>query len=83
MVYPNGTKDGSNQPFWNAGISSGLVNDIAFLSALIDSLDLTYNINLNRVYSTGMSNGGFMSHTLACELSNRITAIASVTGSVF
>jgi len=83
MVFPNGTKDGSNQPFWNAGISSVLVNDIAFLSALIDSLDLTYNINLNRVYSTGMSNGGFMSHTLACELSNRITTIASVTGSIF
>lgn len=83
MVFPNGTKDGSNQPFWNAGISSALVNDIAFLNALIDSLDLTYNINLNRVYSTGMSNGGYMSHTLACELSNRITAIASVTGSIF
>lgn len=83
MVFPNGTKDGSNQPFWNAGISSVLVNDIAFLNALIDSLDLTYHINLNRVYSTGMSNGGFMSHTLACELSNRITAIASVTGSIF
>lgn len=83
MVYPNGTKDGSNQPFWNAGISSSLVNDITFLNALIDSLDLTYNINLNRVYSTGMSNGGYMSYTLACELSNRITAIASVTGSIF
>jgi polyhydroxybutyrate depolymerase len=83
MVFPQGTKDGSNQPYWNAGISSSLVNDIAFLNSLIDSLDLTYNINLNRVYSTGMSNGGFMSHTLACELSNKITAIASVTGSIF
>lgn len=82
MVFPNGTYN-SGQRFWNAGISSALVNDIAFLSALIDSLDLTYNINLNRVYSTGMSNGGYMSHTLACELSNRITAIASVTGSIF
>jgi polyhydroxybutyrate depolymerase len=82
MVYPNGTYS-SGQRFWNAGLSPTLVNDIAFLSALIDSLDLTYNINLNRVYSTGMSNGGFMSHTLACELSNRITAIASVTGGIF
>ncbi|MBA4240658.1 MAG: hypothetical protein C0448_08025 [Sphingobacteriaceae bacterium] len=82
MVFPNGTYS-SGQRFWNAGISSALVNDIAFLNALIDSLDLTYNINLNRVYSTGMSNGGYMSHTLACELSNRITAIASVTGSIF
>lgn len=83
MVYPQGTKDGSGQPYWNAGFSPTQVNDIAFLSALIDSLDLTYNINLNRVYCTGMSNGGFMSHTLACELSNRITAIASVTGGIF
>ncbi|MES2762178.1 MAG: T9SS type A sorting domain-containing protein [Bacteroidota bacterium] len=82
MVYPNGTYN-SGQRFWNAGISSTLVNDIAFLSALIDSLDLTYNINLNRVYSCGMSNGGYMSYTLGCELSNRITAIASVTGSIF
>ena len=55
MVYPNGTYS-SGQRFWNAGLSSALVNDIAFLSALIDSLDLTYNINLNRVYSTGLSN---------------------------
>lgn len=83
MVFPQGTKDGSSQPFWNAGMSSSLVNDIGFLNALIDSLDLNYNIDLNAVYSCGMSNGGFMSHTLACELSNRIVAIASVTGSIF
>jgi len=82
MVFPNGTKDGSGTTFWNAGIGSS-VDDIGFLSHLIDSLKLQYNINLNRVYATGMSMGGFMSHTLACELSNRITAIASVTGSIF
>lgn len=82
MVYPNGTFSGGSQ-FWNAGISSVGVNDISFLSNLIDSLKAQYNIDLNRVYSTGMSNGGFMSHTLACELSNKITAIASVTGSIF
>jgi polyhydroxybutyrate depolymerase len=82
MVYPNGTFSGG-QRYWNAGLYTTGVDDIGFLSNLIDSLDLTYNINLNRVYSTGMSNGGFMSHTLACELSHRITAIASVTGSIF
>ena len=82
MVFPNGTKDGSGTTFWNAGIGSS-VDDLGFISHLIDSLKLQYNINLNRVYATGMSMGGFMSHTLACELSNRITAIASVTGSIF
>lgn len=82
MVYPNGTYN-SGQRFWNAGMSSLLVDDIGFISHLIDSLKTQYNIDLNSVYSTGMSNGGFMSHTLACELSNRIAAIASVTGSIF
>jgi polyhydroxybutyrate depolymerase len=83
VVHPQGTKDNSNQPFWNAGISSLIVNDIAFLSNLIDSLKAQYNIDLNSVYSCGMSNGGYMSQTLACELSSRIAAIASVTGSIF
>jgi polyhydroxybutyrate depolymerase len=82
MVFPNGTFS-SGQQYWNAGLYPTGVDDIGFLSRLIDSLKLQYNINLNRVYATGMSNGGFMSHTLACELSNRITAIASVTGSIF
>ncbi|MES2133564.1 MAG: T9SS type A sorting domain-containing protein [Bacteroidota bacterium] len=82
MVYPNGTYS-SGQRFWNAGLSATLVDDIGFISHLIDSLKAQYNIDMNAVYSTGMSNGGFMSHTLACELSNRITAIASVTGSIF
>lgn len=82
MVYPQGTNY-SGQPFWNAGISPTLVDDKGFIDHLIDSLKLSYNIDLNAVYATGMSNGGFMSQTLACELSNRITAIASVTGSMF
>ncbi len=82
MVYPQGTNY-SGQPFWNAGLSPTLVDDKGFLDHLIDSLKLQYNIDMNAIYSTGMSNGGFMSHTLACEMSNRITAIASVTGSIF
>jgi polyhydroxybutyrate depolymerase len=58
------------------------VDDVGFLSALIDTINRDYHINLRRVYSTGMSNGGFMSYRLACELSHRIAAIASVTGSM-
>lgn len=83
MVYPQGTKDGSNQPYWNSGISTSGVNDIQFLNNLIDSLSAQYTINANRIYACGLSNGGFMSQSLACELSNRITAIASVAGSMY
>lgn len=82
VVHPQGTKDGSNQPYWNAGISTVGANDILFLSQLIDSLKATYNIDNNCVYSTGMSNGGFMSNYLACNLS-KIAAIAGVTGTIF
>lgn len=82
LVHPDGTLDGSGNRFWNAFGASGGVDDVGFISALIDKIDEDYNIDLNRVYSCGMSNGGFMSYRLACELSNRITAIASVTGTM-
>jgi polyhydroxybutyrate depolymerase len=81
VVHPMGTLDGSSQPYWNSGWG-GTVDDIGFTAALIDSLSLDYSVNPERIYSTGMSNGGFMSYTLACELSNRIAAIASVTGAM-
>lgn len=77
VVYPNGINLS-----WNVGFSSSGANDIGFLNALIDTLDVKYPINLDRIYACGMSNGGFMSYRLACELSNRIAAIASVTGSM-
>jgi polyhydroxybutyrate depolymerase len=81
LVVPNGTLDGTGTTYWNSGWG-GTVDDIGFTSALIDEIAATYSVNLNRVYSTGMSNGGFMSYTLACSLSDRIAAIASVTGSM-
>lgn len=84
MVYPQGTKDSYNNPFWNAGtVSTSVVNDTLFLNQLIDSLKLLYNIDLNRVYMTGLSNGGFMSHYMACFCNRKITAIASVAGTFF
>jgi polyhydroxybutyrate depolymerase len=82
VVYPNGTIYNGMQ-FWNAGLSTSLVNDVAFISDLIDHILLQFTIDVNSVYACGMSNGGFMSHTLACSLSNKIAAIASVTGSMF
>ncbi len=84
VVHPNGTLDGSNNRYWNTFLPYALggPDDVGFLSALIDSLSAKYRINAQRVYSTGMSNGGFMSYELACRLSGRVAAIASVTGSM-
>lgn len=86
VVYPNGmpadtvVSDGKQ---WNVGqnipFHSG-VDDVGFISSLLDSLISFYSIDTTRIYSTGMSMGGFMSYRLACELEHRIAAIASVTG---
>lgn len=77
-VYPNGT--GFLQS-WNSDIGASGVNDYGFLLALLDTMQANYAINTNRVYSCGFSNGGFMSHMLACQ-SNRFAAIASVGGTM-
>ena len=83
LVHPMGTLlAGSSH--WNVGgwTLESNTDDVGFTEALLDELSATYNINQDRIYSTGMSNGGFMSFLLACQLSDRIAAIASVTGSM-
>ena len=82
VCYPQGTSIGG-QPYWNAGLSNTGVNDIQFISDLITVLGNDYSIDVTSIYSCGFSNGGFMSHTLACTLNNKIAAIASVSGSIF
>lgn len=94
VVAPNGTSSRLIKRIrtWNAGggengyrCASGRackdgVDDIAYFNALLDDVSLLVNYDSNRVYATGLSNGGAMSHRLACELSQRITAIFAVGG---
>ncbi len=58
------------------------VNDVGFVSTLIDHLSQTFNIDPKRVYAAGMSNGGVFAYRLACEISGKIAAIASVAGAM-
>ncbi len=57
-------------------------DDVGFLRALLDTVSNHYNVDSNRVYSTGFSMGGFMTNKLACEMSDKIAAIASVSGTI-
>lgn len=82
IVHPEGLTDLIGMSHFNVDWGLSDVDDVGFTDALIDHLDEGYNIDLNRIYSTGMSNGGFMSYHLACRLNERIAAIASVTGSM-
>lgn len=88
LVYPEGAKHPTyGYRTWNGGDCCGYadtanIDDVGFISALIDSLRKDYNIDTNRIYATGISNGAIMSYRLACELSNRIAAIAPVAGTL-
>lgn len=73
---------GTNTGFNNFSLPGVKPDDVLFTSDLIDSISAKYAIDRNRIYSTGMSNGGFMSYDLACFLSDKIAAIASVAGSM-
>jgi len=72
------------QGLWN--FTDQGISDMKFISILIDKLagtDTTegeFNIDRTRIYATGMSNGGIFSHKLAIELSDKIAAVACVTG---
>ncbi|MDG1721063.1 MAG: PHB depolymerase family esterase, partial [Bacteroidia bacterium] len=83
LVHPQGSILNGDQQ-WNVGFLGNLnkTDDVGFTAALIDELANSYTINLDRVYATGFSNGGFMSFLLACQLSEKIAAVASVTGSM-
>lgn len=84
IVYPQGTLTAEGASHWNVGgfTAGSTIDDVGFLDSLIDEVSSNYNINPDRVYSTGMSNGGYMSFLLACQISSKIAAIASVTGSM-
>jgi polyhydroxybutyrate depolymerase len=88
-VYPDGTgRAAAALLTWNAGHCCGYamtnnVDDVRFIATLLDTLAARYPVDPARIYVTGMSNGGMMSHRLGRELSDRIAAIAPVVGAVF
>ncbi len=80
-VAPSGRVDGTT-PYWNAAPTADNY-DVDFIAHLLDHLEATLCVNPSRVFSTGMSNGAQMSSLLACRLSDRIAAIAPVSGEEF
>ena len=63
---------------WNVFSSPELQDDVKFISELIDDIASEYQVDLARVYASGLSNGAGMSLTLGDKLSDRIAAIATV-----
>ena len=84
VVYPQGTTSGGLNTHWNNGgwTSKSTAKDIEFIDTVIDLLREKISIDETRIYSSGMSNGGYMSYHLACNLDNTFAAVVSVTGSM-
>ncbi len=86
LVYPQSTIDDNGVPIWNLGGENSKateIDDVGYISHLIDEISNFYSTDLDRIYVTGFSNGGYLSFEIACKLSNRIAAFASVAGHMF
>jgi polyhydroxybutyrate depolymerase len=81
IIFPDGVEKS-----WNDGRPSNAnalgVNDVKFFDELITKLSAAYKVDSKKVYTVGISNGGFMSMRLACELSSRFAAAASVAATI-
>jgi polyhydroxybutyrate depolymerase len=78
VVYPAGSGTGPKTYFNHGWRTPSRMPDVVFISALIDELEASYNIDSARIYANGLSNGGGMSFVLSCTLPHRIAAIGAV-----
>ena len=82
VVYPNGTLTFLFLRGWNASLGSGGVDDVGYLNSLVDDLIANYNIDPDKIFATGFSNGGGMSVALACATPGRYKAISPVGAAI-
>jgi len=85
VVYPNGVdaqwNDGRGKTFRKARDNTD-VDDVAYISSLIDRVIRDYRGDASRIYVTGLSNGGMMTFRLGCEISDKLAAIAPVIANI-
>jgi polyhydroxybutyrate depolymerase len=77
VVYPSGLA-AAGPRVWGVGAGPRLTIDVRFISELIDKLEADYNIDRQRIYANGFSNGGGMAFVLSCTLADRIAAVGMV-----
>nr|BFF21782.1 hypothetical protein GCM10025730_53030 [Promicromonospora thailandica] len=86
VAYGNGvvgTGDGDRQAWEGAPYSAPGVDDVAYTNDLLDTLEAELCVDTRRVYATGKSNGAGFTAILACELSDRVAAIAPVAAALY
>jgi len=89
VVYPDGTGRLSDTKLltWNGGDCCGYaqeqnVDDVGFMRAIVTDLQARLNIDPQRIYAAGMSNGAILAQRLACEAADIFAAVAPVAGTL-
>ena len=85
LIYPDGTMNWLGMRYWNAtdaccNLFDYGVDDVDYLTSLINEAVQNYGADPDGVIVTGLSNGGFMSHRMACDVGNSIRAIVALNG---
>jgi polyhydroxybutyrate depolymerase len=85
VAFPNGASrlNSGKLATWNAGRCCGYAvesnsDDVQYVKLIIN--DIKNKVNIDKIFATGMSNGGMFSHRLACEMSDVFSAISAVAG---
>jgi polyhydroxybutyrate depolymerase len=84
-AYPDGTIDPTGRRFWNAtdaccDLHDIPVDDVHYFDAMVADIESRYNVDRKRIFAIGHSNGGFLSHRLACDRASTVAAILSLAG---
>lgn len=83
VAYPSGAGWGRASPrVWHVDPDRGMARDVAFIAQLVDTLSARYNVDRDRVYVNGLSNGGGMTFVLSCVLADRIAAAGVVSSAI-
>ena len=86
-VHPDGTAGPNKAEFWNASDAccnffESSVDDSGYLNAVVEQIQAKYNVDPKRIFFVGHSNGGFMSHRMACDHADKVAAIVSLAGAM-
>jgi polyhydroxybutyrate depolymerase len=80
VITPNGT---GSPIHWEVAPDRKANPDLVYMEKVLDEVEAARCVDTSRVYATGLSNGAFLSSTVACALSNRFAAVAPVSGVTF
>jgi len=82
VVFPQGSLDQAGASHWNAQLDISDTDDVGFLTALADDLQQQHDLDPERTYTSGISNGGFMSYALVCQAPEVFRAAGSIIGTM-